>query len=208
MKVMQSQSPRRGCAEGGAICAYHQQTSQIGWRGTGLAWVSFVRCECMTFTRTQSDVFFFQGSARRLLSDPLGPLFAWAPWQRPMLSFAPCTLLTLAAVSLPQCEKKQYCGAKVLKPADFASGWLRCSFKGFNYVILPVFLGSSQAPCHELGAQTSGQSPGKPVGEMGVHNHIFNVKLFLFQLEHFLKGCAVLQRPNQIHDANVVSSRL
>lgn len=40
-----------------------------------------------------------------LLSSPLDSLFGWAPWQRPALSFAPCTLLTLAAVSFPQRDK-------------------------------------------------------------------------------------------------------
>lgn len=41
----------------------------------------------------------------RLLCDLLAPLFSWALWQRPALSFPLCILLTLAAVSLPRSDK-------------------------------------------------------------------------------------------------------
>lgn len=40
-----------------------------------------------------------------LFSDLLTPLFSLALWQRPALSFPLCIPLTLAAVSLPRCDK-------------------------------------------------------------------------------------------------------
>lgn len=82
MKVLRRQSVTRWCAEGGAMCAFHRQTPELygvgpDLRGCRLSGVN-VQPHPGMFTRRQYD-FFFQGSERRLLSDPLKPLFGWAP---------------------------------------------------------------------------------------------------------------------------------
>ena len=103
------------------ICAFYQQRRRV-WRSESAGWAQvwihpvhviihhgvcvFVWvCVCSVVY----EVIFFPSRVSTvlcpLLSDLLAPLFSWAPWQRPALSFPLCILLTLAAVSLPRRDK-------------------------------------------------------------------------------------------------------
>lgn len=99
----------------------HQQRLWLR-RSEGAGWVLGVSCQVWirpVSVRTQGwfihqcivyeVIFFFSFttlvSTARLLTVLPASLFNRAPWQRPALAVPLCILLTLAAVSLPQCDK-------------------------------------------------------------------------------------------------------
>lgn len=118
---MPSAKEWQDCVDAVWFVRFYQQRLWLRWSESA-GWVLGVRCQvwirpvcviiegCIVRRCVVYEVISFFSTRVstvrcRLLSPLLTPLFGWAPWRRPSLSFPLCTLLTLAAVSLPQCDK-------------------------------------------------------------------------------------------------------